>query len=92
MRLNLTLGLYRFHKSGHSLVDWAVAQSGMADPLTRFTRQELEQLFDRWAYERDVHLSRLLQDARNEQAIVAAAVKTAPKPAQDAVRRFTANR
>jgi hypothetical protein len=91
-RLRFTLDLFRFDKSGRSLIDWAVAQSGLADPLSRFTRQELEQMFDRWAYERGVHLSRLLQDARSEPAMVANLVKMAPKAAQDTVRRLTMQR
>lgn len=74
-RLISTFSLYRFDSSGRGLIDWAVAQSGLEDPLNRFARQELEVLFDRWAAGRDEHLRTLLQDARksnvNVQAIVA---------------------
>ncbi len=91
-RLTLTLGLYRFDRSGRGIIDWAVAQTGLDDPLSRFTRQELEQRFERWTHERDNHLAKLLQEVRNEPAILAAALKNAPPAAQQAVRRLTAAR
>ena len=55
-RLIFTLNLYRFDKSGRGLIDWAVAQCGLDDPLSRFSRQDLEQLFDRWMTVREAHL------------------------------------
>jgi hypothetical protein len=88
-RLELTMGLFRFDRSGRGLMDWAVAQSGLNDPLSRFTRHELEQFFDRWSHERDQHLAKLLQEARTEMATVNEAVKKAPPAAQHAVRRLT---
>lgn len=94
-RLSLTLGLYRFDRSGRGLMDWAVAQTGLDDPLSRFSRQELEQKFDRWAMERDNHLIKLLQEARSpgvDAAGLSAAVKLAPPAGRDAVRRFSAPR
>ena len=97
-RLNLMLSLYRFDRTGRGLIDWAVAQTGLDDPLSRFTRQDLEQKFDRWAYERDTYLSKLLQEVRNagngstEQTVLNGALKSAPQAAQDIVRRLTAGR
>jgi hypothetical protein len=91
-RLELTLGLYRFDRSGRGLMDWAVAQTGMDDPLSRFTRHELEQHFDRWAYEREQHLAKLLQEARMEPAVVKDVMKRALPAAQGAVRKLTAAR
>ena len=80
-------------------MDWAVAQTGLDDPLTRFTRQELEQRFDRWAFERDTYLAKLLQEARTsgsmgngDSAMLNALLKTAPPAAQDTVRRLIAAR
>lgn len=86
-QLSATLHLYRFDRSGRGLIDWAVAQSGLKDPLSRFTRQELEQLFDRWALNRDAHLGRLLASARYESGVVDNAVRSAPPHAKEAVRR-----
>jgi hypothetical protein len=91
-RLEFTLQLYRFDRSGRGLVDWAVAQSGLEDPLSRFTRQELEQKFDRWAFERDNHLRRLLAEARSEAPTVDAVMRSAPPAARAAVQRISAQR
>ncbi|MCH8314787.1 MAG: DUF3553 domain-containing protein [Planctomycetes bacterium] len=94
-RLVLTLDLYRFERSNRALMDWAVAQSGLVDPLTHFTRHELEQLFERWARERDVHLGRLLQECRRDLKLAQELdelVAAAPPGAREAVRRVTAAR
>ena len=91
-RLTLTLDLYRFQRVGRALIDWAVAQSGLSDPLSRFTRHELEQLFDRWAEHRDSHLHRLLKEAQGDATLTQELVASALAPAQEAVRRLTAAR
>ena len=44
-RLKATLGLYRFTDQGGSLLDWAAAQSGLKDPLSEFSRHDLERHF-----------------------------------------------
>lgn len=88
-RMEMMLGLYRFDRSGRGLMDWAVAQTGLNDPLSRFTRHELEQHFDRWSHEREQQLAKLLQEARMEMATVNALVKKAVPAAQYAVRRLT---
>jgi hypothetical protein len=88
-RLSLTLDLYRFDRTGRGLIDWAVAQTGMQDPLTRFSRHELERFFDRWAFERDMQLGRLLQEADSESINVDELLAKAPPSARSAVRRFT---
>ena len=91
-RLTLTLDLYRFNRNGRSLVDWAVAQTGLADPLTRFNRTELEMHFDRWAKERDDHLHRLLQDARKDPTLLNGLLESAPSAGRQAVHRLIALR
>ena len=94
-RLSLTMALYRFDRSGRGLMNWAVAQTGLDDPLSKFTRHELEEKFDRWAYERDSHLTKLIQEARapgSEPGVVNAALKSAPPAAQDTVRRLIMGR
>lgn len=75
-RLAATIDLYRFSKEPKSLTEWAIAQSGMVDPLTAFTRQEIEALFDRWMRHRDEHLKATLVEAhradpRKTQAMLA---------------------
>ena len=93
-RLSLVLGLYRFDSSGKGLIDWAVAQTGLDDPLTRFSRQELEKHFSRWCFERDQHLGKLLQECRGgaDRSALDAALKTAPPAGAEAVRRLSAAR
>jgi len=95
-RLKLTLDLFRFKRTGGSLIEWAIAQSGLDDPLTRFTRQELELYFDRWMTFRQDHLQKMLQEAsqslelaRNE---IDSLVAAAPLPVQEAVRLATTKR
>jgi hypothetical protein len=92
-RVEATLALYRFDRSGRGIVDWAVAQTGLDDPLSRFNRHELERFFDRWAAERDAHLSRLLHEAglppRELDELIA---KAPPAAARAAGRRSHAGR
>lgn len=91
-RLAYTLDLYRFERNGGLLIDWAIAQSGLDDPMTRFNRQELELLFDRWQRELDGHLQRLAAEARTDQAMVREVAGKAPPRGQAALRRISAGR
>jgi len=91
-RLRCTLDLYRFQREGAGLIDWAIAQTGLADPMSRFNRHELEQYFDRWSVERDAHLGRLLQEAREHREDVSALLRSAPASASRALRRYDARR
>lgn len=87
-RLRFTFDLYRFDRSGKGLMDWAVAQSGLDDPLSTFTRHELEVKFDRWTATRDDHLKSLLSDEECSEAIVRELLPQAPAKAAEAVRRL----
>ncbi len=91
-RLSATAELYRFEREGRSLIEWAIAQSGLVDPLSRFTRHELEQLFDRWADERASHFRRLLGEAKREPVMVREVIVNAPLSARNAVKQVTASR
>jgi hypothetical protein len=91
-RLDFTLGLYRFEPVGGKLLDWAIAQTGLEDPLARFSRHELEQFFQRWAFHRDQHLGRLVQESRAEPGVLQAATAQAPPAAQRALRKIHAGR
>jgi hypothetical protein len=87
-RLKFTLELYtRFGGSGRALIDWAAIQSGLADPLSRFNRQELEQLYKRFEFERDQHLKKLAADARRLQPdLLARLAPSAPPAARASLR------
>lgn len=60
-RLLATLNSYRFSTQPRKLIDWAVMQTGLNDPLSRYTRPELEQAFPGFARNRDQHLKTLVK-------------------------------
>ncbi|MEO1129240.1 MAG: DUF3553 domain-containing protein [Planctomycetota bacterium] len=87
-RLTSTLHLYRFSDQGGSLLDWAAMQTGLADPLTHFSRHELEAFFKRFAFERDQHLKRVLAEVRKTDAsMIARVAAAAPLEARNALQR-----
>ena len=63
-RLRASLGLYRYSTEPRSLLDWAVAQTQLGDPLSHLNRHELEQAFGLFALHRDRHLKTLAAAAR----------------------------
>ncbi len=92
-RLTATLDLYRFSDQGGSLLDWAAAQSGLNDPLTRFNRHELEQHFASFQKALGEHLKSLLQQMRKaEPAEMERIVRASNPAAQRAVRDIDARR
>lgn len=92
-RLRATLDQYRFSKEGGSLLDWAAAQTGLSDPMTRFNRHELEQFFDRYAYNRDQHLKKLVAESRRtDPGLAGRLAQDAPRAARSALSRVDAAR
>lgn len=92
-RLKATIALYRFTDSGGSLLDWAAAQSGLKDPLSRFSRHELEQLFRRFCFVRDEHLKRVVLDMKKQDAAtMQQLLRAAPAPVQQALKRLDIGR
>ena len=74
-RLTATLDSYRHTTEPRPLMDWAVIQTGMDDPLSKYTRHDLEQAFARFARNRDQHLLALvkqLKKAGQHQVLVQA--------------------
>lgn len=65
-RLIATLDSYRYSKAPRNLIDWAEAQTGLADPMTKYTRQDLEQAFDRFDRDRTLHLRDLVRQAKQQ--------------------------
>lgn len=63
-RLTATLDSYKFTTEPRPLIDWAVIQTGMNDPLTKYTRHDLEQAFARFARNRDQHLKELIRQLK----------------------------
>ncbi len=89
-RLRITLLLYRFSDRGGELLDWAAMQTGMADPLTKYARHELEQYFLRFSDQRAEHLRTLLVEAAKREPGLAECIAKStphmPKAALEAVR------
>ena len=65
-RLDATLESYRFSNAPRSLIDWAVMQTGLKDPLSEYTRHELEEGFERFRRERDQQLKSLVKQILRE--------------------------
>ncbi|WP_428389624.1 DUF3553 domain-containing protein [Mucisphaera sp.] len=65
-RLLSTLESYRFTTEPRSLIEWAVTQTGLDDPLSQYTRSELEQAFPRFCRDRDNHLADLIRTAKRQ--------------------------
>lgn len=86
-RLKNLLGLFRFDGST-KLIDWAVAQSGLDDPLTRFNRTELEAFYKEWCRERDLQLFRLVNDFRRKRQPVDALLAEAPRAAHSVLQKL----
>jgi hypothetical protein len=80
-RLRAAVGLYRFENHGRSLLDWAAAQSGLADPLAVFGRHELEESFAAFRRALDAHVAKLVTQARHDEpsALAGLGAKTTPE-------------
>ncbi len=63
-RLLATLDTYKFNTEPRPLIDWAVMQTGMNDPLSKYTRHDLEQAFARFARDRDLHLKEFVRQLK----------------------------
>lgn len=92
-RATATLDLYRFSPQGASLLDWAMMQSGLRDPLSRYNRHELETLFNRFRQNLDTHARKTLKDLKKQDPAALAAVLAAARPeAKAALRRIDIDR
>ena len=87
-RLRRTLHLYRYDMSGRGLMEWATAQTGMDDPLTRFNRTELEDFFKQYKHTLNQHLAKLLQEMRGDKSTITRLVADAPMSAKRAVEKM----
>jgi len=86
-RLKNLLGLFRFD-GATKLIDWAVVQSGLDDPLSRFNRTELEAFYKEWSRERDTQLFRLVNEFRRKRQPIDALLVDAPKPALNLLQKL----
>ena len=65
-RLKATLDLWRFSTEPRALIDWAIGQTGLSDPLSRYTRHELELGFEGFARNRETHLRELVKTLKRQ--------------------------
>ena len=63
-RLQATLQTYKYSTDPKALFDWAVRQTGLDDPLSKYNRHELEQAFPRFARDRDAHLRDMVRQIK----------------------------
>ncbi|MDX9912738.1 MAG: DUF3553 domain-containing protein [Phycisphaerales bacterium] len=92
-RLRNSLGLYRYTSSGSSLLDWAAAQTGLADPLSLLTRHDLESAFQRFRRNLDEHCAKVgLELVRSDPEAFRKATSGAPTDAQRVLQRLAPRR
>ena len=60
-QLDVTLDTFKYSTDPGPLFQWAVVQTGLDDPLTKYTRVELEQAFPRYTRDRDNRLFELVR-------------------------------
>ena len=92
-RLKATLQTYRFSTEPRALMDWAVVQTGLNDPLSKYTRSELEQAFPRYVRDRDAHLKDLVRQLKraNDYAALKDAGRGLISAAQSALDKAIRN-
>lgn len=89
-RLLATLDTYKYTTEPRPLIDWAVGQTGMDDPLSKYTRHDLEQAFARFARDRDLHLKEMVRQLKRngkQQILVQARNQTKVLAGQAAIDR-----
>jgi hypothetical protein len=92
-RLRATLAVYKYAESPAGLIDWAVTQTALRDPLAKYSRHDLEVAFERFRIAVDTHLRKLLPVARKEAPKdVEALLAAASHGAKQAVRRVDIGR
>jgi hypothetical protein len=60
-QLDVCLDTFKYSTDPGPLFQWAVVQTGLDDPLTKYTRVELEQAFPRYTRDRDNRLFELVR-------------------------------
>lgn len=88
-RMRRTLQLYKYDLSGKGLMEWAMAQTGMDDPLTRFNRTELEDYFKQYSFLLKQHLSKLLYELKGDKDTLKQLLSEAPESARRAVSKLS---
>lgn len=93
-RLVNTANLFRFTPEGGSLLDWAILQTSLKDPLSHYSRHELETAFRRFQNSLDQHMRKLVKDVkRQEPGLITQVMNELTVPAaKQALRRADMDR
>lgn len=87
-RMRRTFDLYKYDTSGKGLMEWAMAQTGMDDPLTRFNRTELEMYFKQFSFLLKQHLQKLLGEMHTDKETLDQLLEEAPERARRVVAQL----
>lgn len=68
-QLDACLDTFKYSTDPGPLFQWAVGQTGLDDPLTKYTRVELEQAFPRYTRDRDNRLFELVRQMKRNGMI-----------------------
>ena len=87
-RLTDALAWFRFEGSGAMVLDWAIARTGWRDPLSRYSRNEIEEQHARFFNSLHGTLRSLVMDTMHQgPQQLADAVKNAPPQGRAAAQR-----
>ena len=89
-RLAATLETFRFDNDPRGLIDWAAIQTGLEDPLTRYSRHDLELAYQRYARDRFLHLKDMVKAYRQRGELSfpkQLAQQMKPSPARTALEK-----
>ncbi len=87
-RMRRTLELYKYDLSGKGLMEWAMVQTGMDDPLTRFNRTQLEDYFKQFSFLLKQHLAKLVQEMHEDKETLDRLLDEAPVGARRAIAKL----
>lgn len=91
-RLHATAEAYRFDPATRDLLDWATIQTGLHDPLSVFSRHDLEQHYQTYRIHLDRHLKALLDECRTSRLDPRPMLAKAHPAVQQALRRINPGR
>lgn len=91
-RLASTAEAYRFDPATRDLLDWATIQTGLHDPLSVFSRHDLEQHYQTYRIHLDRHLRSLLDECRSSRLDPKPVLAKAHPAVHHALRRINPGR
>jgi hypothetical protein len=65
-RLDSVLDSFRFGVDARGLIDWAIGQTGLSDPLSKYTRHDLEQAYQHYARDRELLMREMVRNLKRQ--------------------------